>query len=392
MTDRLASATTAPSHARIFALTTCLVFTTQLGITIDLPSLGSIARDLGMTGSGAEISVSAYVIGVAAPIPIWGFVADRWGRRATMYAAASLFIACSLLLTVATDPWMFIALRLLQGIGGGGCSIVGRILARDTWEGPELARRFAFLSVSYIVALGGGQFLGALFERHDLWRLEFVLLAAMALAALGMSAGLKLAPGSPPRPLGETIGIYVDLMRLPSFLAPTMAGGLSYASLLAYQQTSPLLLGAAYGANAADIGNVGLLTAAAYFAGSLALGHFVMRTGQERMLEAGSLIIAGAGAAGILWATAETPFAAFVAFYALVSFGQAVMFPGSMSLAIGAAPERGVYATALCSFLHQIVAGLLAACVSLLPHGLWQPAAAAIVFGLAAFALSRRRP
>lgn len=383
----------APSHARVFALTTCLVFTTQLGITIDLPSLGSIARDLGMSASGAEISVSAYVIGVAAPIPVWGFVADRWGRRATINVAVALFVACSLLLTAVDQPWLFIALRFLQGIGGGGCSIVGRILARDTWQGPELARRFALLSVSYIVALGGGQFLGALFERHDLWRFEFVLLAAMALAALGMSSGMKLAPGSAPRPLRETVGIYVDLMRLPAFLAPTLAGGLSYAALLAYQQTSPLLLAAAFDASAADIGNVGLLTAAAYFAGSLALGHFVMRTGQERMLEAGSLIIASAGVAGILlWAAADTTFAAFVAFYALVSFGQAVMFPGSMSLAIGASPERGVYATALCSFLHQIVAGFAAACVALLPHELWQPAAAAILFGLAAFALARVRP
>jgi len=383
----------APSHARIFALTTCLVFTTQLGITIDLPSLGSIARDLGMSASGAEISVSAYVVGVAAPIPFWGFAADRWGRHATIRAAVALFVACSLLLTVVDQPWLFVALRFVQGVGGGGCAILGRILARDTWEGPELARRFAYLSVSYIVALGGGQFLGALFERHDLWRLEFVLLAAMALAALGMTSGLSLASGRPPQPLRETARVYLGLVRLPSFLAPTLAGGLSYAALLAWQQTSPLLMGELYAADAATVGNVGLLTAAAYLAGSLALGQFVRHTGQARMLEAGSLVIAGAGMAGIaLWLAASTPLGAFVGLYCLVSFGQAVMFPGSMSLAIGAAPERGVYATALCSFLHQIVAGFLAACVSLLPHAEWQPAAAAFVFGLAAFALARVRP
>ncbi|MBL8832332.1 MAG: MFS transporter, partial [Rhodospirillales bacterium] len=370
-----------------------LVFTTQLGITIDLPSLGSIARDLGMSASGAEISVSAYVVGVAAPIPFWGFAADRWGRHATIRAAVALFVACSLLLTVVDQPWLFVALRFVQGVGGGGCAILGRILARDTWEGPELARRFAYLSVSYIVALGGGQFLGALFERHDLWRLEFVLLAAMALAALGMTSGLSLASGRPPQPLRETARVYLGLVRLPSFLAPTLAGGLSYAALLAWQQTSPLLMGELYAADAATVGNVGLLTAAAYLAGSLALGHFVLRAGQARMLEAGSLVIAGAGMAGIaLWLAASTPLGAFVGFYCLVSFGQAVMFPGSMSLAIGAAPERGVYATALCSFLHQIVAGFLAACVSLLPHAEWQPTAAAFVFGLAAFALARVRP
>jgi hypothetical protein len=80
-----------------------------------------------------------------------------------------------------------------------------------------------------------------------------------------------------------------------------------------------------------------------------------------------------------------------VALYCLVSFGQAVIFPGSMSLAVEAAPGRGVYATALCSFLHQIVAGLAAACVALLPHDDAWTAAAAVLFGLAAYALARYR-
>ncbi len=383
--------TRTPSSARIFALATCLVFTAQLGITLDLPSLASIARELGMPAGGAEISVSAYVIGVAAPIPLWGFAADRWGRRATMRAGVALFVTCSLLLAIVDDPWAFIALRFVQGVGGGGCSIIGRIVARDAWSGDELARRLALLSVSYIVALGGGQFLGALFERHDLWRFEFVLLAAMALAALGMSAGVAMAPGRPPRPLGETFAVYRDLMRLPSFMAPTLAGGLSYAALLAYQQASPFVLVGIFGTDAATIGNVGLLTAATYFAGSLAMSHFVIRHGQARMLAGGAVVIAGAGAAGLaLWATGNAGLAAFVALYGLVSFGQAVMFPASMSLAIGAAPAHGAFATALCSFLHQIVAGFAAAGVALLPHGVWQPAAAAALFGAAAFALARR--
>ncbi|MBI3503953.1 MAG: MFS transporter [Proteobacteria bacterium] len=219
------------SSARTFALAGCLVFATQLGIALDLPSLATIARELGASQRMVELSVSAYVVGVAAPILVWGVAADRFGRRATLNAALVLFIAASLLLAFADRPETFVALRFVQGVGGGGCSILGRIVVRDAWNGEALARRVAVLSVSFIVAIGGGQFVGALLEQYGAWRMGFVLLAALACVSAIVSRLVTIGTGRSTRPLGEMFGTYVGLMKERQFLFPTLAGGFSYAAL-----------------------------------------------------------------------------------------------------------------------------------------------------------------
>ncbi|MBI3503952.1 MAG: hypothetical protein HY059_03860 [Proteobacteria bacterium] len=110
-------------------------------------------------------------------------------------------------------------------------------------------------------------------------------------------------------------------------------------------------------------------------------------------MQAGAIIVGGAGAFIFLLALDRTVgLGFFVAIYCAVSFGQAVVFPISMTLATSDVGGRGAYATALCSCLQQIVAGLLAAAVALFPHeNVAASSLAAALFGLAAFGLSVRR-
>ncbi len=381
-----------PSSARIFVLATCLVFATQLGIALDLPSLATIAREMDASQRMMELSVSAYVVGVAVPILLWGVAADRFGRRATLNVALVLFVASSLLLAFADDPGTFVALRFVQGFGGGGCSILGRIIVRDAWSGEDLARRVAILSVSFIVAIGGGQFVGALLEQYGSWRMGFVLLAALASVSAVVSRSVAIASGRSIRPLGEMFGTYVGLMKEPQFLYPTLAGGFSYAALLTFQQASPFLLEGYFAAGATALGNIGLMTAIAYFAGALAVNRLVARTGLPWLMRAGAIVIGGAGAVILALALGRTVgLELFVAVYCAISFGQAVIFPTSMTLATSDVGTRGSYATALCSCLQQVVAGVLAAGVALFPHeDVAAASLAATLFGIAALALSAR--
>jgi predicted MFS family arabinose efflux permease len=369
------------------------VFGTQLGIALDLPSLATIGRALGGTQRMMELSVSAYVVGVAAPILFWGMAADRYGRRATLHAALALFVACGAALVFVDDAVSFVALRLLQGIGGGGCSIVARIAVRDAWSGAALARRTALLSVSFIVAIGGGQLLGALLEAQASWRWGFALLAALGLVAFAASRGVTLAPGRPARPLREMAGTYAGLLAERPFLFPTLAGAASYAGLLTLQQQSPYLLETYFGTAATYLGEIGVMTAIAYLAGAAAVNFLVARTGTPFLLRAGALAATAAGGLVLaLAATGPVALPAFVACYCLMSFGQAVIFPTSFTLATDEVGGRGAYATALCSFLQQILAGLGAAGVALLPQGGIATAAGAVaLFGAVALALSRGR-
>jgi predicted MFS family arabinose efflux permease len=378
-----------PSSRRVFLLALSLVFAAQVGITISLPSLPTIARDLDTSAEMAALSLSAYVLGTAGLLPLWGAAADRWGRRPVLLAALALFAPTSVALGFATDPDLFVALRLVEGVGAGGGAIVGRIVLRDTWQGAELARRFALLSASFIVALGGGQFLGARLDAAGLWRWEFFGLAGLAGVALLASRGLDLVRGRTGGRLIDSFAAYPGLLRLPAFLRPALAGALGYGALLAFQQAGPFILVGRLGETAARVGDVGLLTAAFYFTGSMAVGRLVLRLGQQRMLAAGLLLVLATGLAGL---TLEPSLLAFAMLSAVLALGQAVSFPTSMAIAASSSPEHGVQATALCSFLQQVVAGLAAAAVALLPQGsLATTAAAAALLGAFAVFLAARR-
>ncbi|MNE98981.1 hypothetical protein D3C80_1975850 [compost metagenome] len=80
----------------------------------------------------------------------------------------------------------------------------------------------------------------------------------------------------------------------------------------------------------------------------------------------------------------------FIALYCLTIFGQAVLFPNSMAMAVSDAKEQGAYAMALCGFLQQCLAGIAAAGAVLLEHhGLW--AVAIALLGLIAWLIVKLR-
>lgn len=382
-----------PAPTRVFLLALCLVFGAQLGITISLPSLPAIAAELGLDGHKAALSVSLYLLGVSAPLPLWGAAADRWGRARVLQAALATFALSSVALALATDGDLFVALRLVEGIGAGGCAVCGRIVSRDMWQGPELARRFAHLSASYIVSLGGGQFVGARLDALGLWRAEFLVLAAIAAAAALAMRGLKLAPGRAGVRLVDSLRAYPALLRLPAFVAPAMVGAFGYAAVLIFQQSSPFLLVETYGLDATSVGDVGLLTAVAYFAGSLLVARLVRRAGQRAMLVLGAGLTFATGLAGLaLAATGHAGAAAFAALFVALMFGQAISFPPSLSIAASASPERGAQATALAGFLQQTFGALMAAAAALaVTAGFAVPVAAAAGFGALALAMAARR-
>ncbi|AXE32762.1 hypothetical protein DK842_18635 [Chromobacterium phragmitis] len=58
-----------------------IVFMAQMATTVYLPSLPAVMRELAMSQSMVEMSISGFVVGAALPVLFWGSAADRWGRR-----------------------------------------------------------------------------------------------------------------------------------------------------------------------------------------------------------------------------------------------------------------------------------------------------------------------
>ncbi|WP_075257145.1 MFS transporter [Herbaspirillum camelliae] len=145
-------------------LSCTLVFLAQLGSTLCLPVLPQIGNDIGLTEAIASLSLVVFFAGCAAPLLVWGVLADRCGRRVAVVTALLLFSMAAGVAANAATPSVFLAARAIQGVGAGGMAVLGRILIADTASAADLAKRMSLLSFTFVLALGGGQFLGGVIQ------------------------------------------------------------------------------------------------------------------------------------------------------------------------------------------------------------------------------------
>ncbi|MGN6580674.1 MAG: MFS transporter [Bordetella sp.] len=102
-------------------------FTTIVAMTLLLPFLPLYVEQLGVRDHAAIVQWSGIAYGAtffsaALTAPLWGRLADRYGRK-LMLIRASLGMAVAMsLLGMAHDIWQLVALRLLAGLLGGYAS------------------------------------------------------------------------------------------------------------------------------------------------------------------------------------------------------------------------------------------------------------------------------
>ncbi|WP_421414839.1 MFS transporter [Serratia plymuthica] len=381
--------------ARTMTLSCLLVFMAQMATTVYLPSLPTVMQELAMTRRATELSISLFVIGAALPVLFWGAAADRFGRRLPLTLSLVSFIGCSALLAFCHNGIQLLVLRTLQGAAAGGAAIIARIIVRDNWNGDELARRLSVLSIAFITALGGGQFIGGLLSRYSHWQMGFVLMGLTGLAILLLMATLPLEAGRAVGQRPAMAATYWCILLRPGFFWPACVGGVGFATTVTLQEVSPFVMQQGFGLNVTAFGALGLVIGVAYFTGAMAVNRTVARLGGRRLMQVGTSMVALATVAIMLlwWSgmlVGVSGMTIFITLYCLTIFGQAVLFPNSMAMAVSDAKEQGAYAMALCGFLQQCLAGVAAAGAVLLEHGgLWTVAIA--LLGLLGWLMVQRR-
>src|SRR5918995_5497590 len=76
-----------------------------------LPSLPTIARELGASTAQTQGTLSVFLLGFAAGQFVYGPVSDKVGRKPVMLAGLTLFVAASLACTLAPSVEVLTAAR-----------------------------------------------------------------------------------------------------------------------------------------------------------------------------------------------------------------------------------------------------------------------------------------
>jgi SP family sugar:H+ symporter-like MFS transporter len=131
-------------------------------------TVGALQKAFNADNIGSGFNVASMLLGCAAGAFLAGRIADRFGRRAALFAAAILFGISAWGSGIATGSFEFVIYRLIGGFAVGGASVIcpayiseiapaayrGR-LATLQQMAIVLGLFFAFL-MNYLIALGAG--------------------------------------------------------------------------------------------------------------------------------------------------------------------------------------------------------------------------------------------
>jgi EmrB/QacA subfamily drug resistance transporter len=167
-----------------------------LDTTIVNVALDSLSRDLHTPLSDIQWVTSAYLLALAAVIPLCGWAVRRYGAFRVYLQALILFTLGSALCGVATSFGELIAFRALQGIGGGLLVPTGLTILVQAAGRTNLPKVMSLIGVPIVLAPVFGPTVGGLLLQSVGWHAIFMVNVPIGIATTLVA--LRLLPRDAP--------------------------------------------------------------------------------------------------------------------------------------------------------------------------------------------------
>ena len=379
--------------------------------TVIATALPDMAKSFGVQTVDLNIGISAYLITLAVLIPASGWIADRFGARKIFTLALAIFTLASVLCGLSTTLESFLAMRILQGVGGALMVPVGRLAVLRITPKHQLITAIATLTWPALVAPIIGPPLGGFITSYANWRWIFFINVPLGLLAIALA--LRFIPnirdddrrpfdlpgflataiamvslvyamellGSQHPESGLTIAllalgvgtfafslrhfrraawpmIRLDAMQVPTFRVTMYGGSLFRASISAVPFLLPLMFQVGFGMNAFQAGSLVL----AVFVGNLtikpATTPLIRWLGFKKLLLInGALNVLALLACALI--TPGTPVWLILLVLYLGGVFRSIQFTGISTLAFADVPSAQMsYANTLFSTATQLAVGL----------------------------------
>lgn len=327
---------TPPHLITLILLTAC----STLSLNMFLPSLANIANDLEADYAVVSIAVAGY-LAIAAPIYLLvGPLSDRFGRRPVLLGAVLVFVLASLGCALASNIWVFLTCRLLQG-GMIAGSALAMAIVRDTTSKEKAAGLLGYIAMAMALAPMLGPAFGGVLDSYLGWRANFYF---YALAGFGLLVLCWFDLGETrPDSAAPTRVDYKALMMLgrdSRFLGFALCSAFSTGAFYIFVSGVPLVAQTAFGISTGQLGMfIGSITGG-FMLGSFISGRFGPRFALTTMMLIGRSTACLGLSCGVLVILlgAETPLL-FFGSTIFVGIGNGLTMPSSNSGAMSVHPH-----------------------------------------------------
>ncbi len=172
---------------RNLVLAACLIATFMAAVesTIVATIIPTIVSQLGGFRLFSWI-FTVYLLTQAVTIPIYGRLADLYGRKPIFFFGAAIFLLGTILCGLAWSMVSLVCFRAVQGCGAGAIQPIASTILGDIYTPAERGRIQGLVSSVFGISAVIGPSLGSFLVQHVSWRVVFWVNVPIGLAAIGM--------------------------------------------------------------------------------------------------------------------------------------------------------------------------------------------------------------
>lgn len=238
--------TTSSKHLSKILIVILGVMTAFGPLTIDMygPSLPKVQHAFGSSISEIQLTLSFAMIGLAIGQFVFGPLSDVLGRKKMALILLIGYLIASLLSVFTVHLTIFLIIRLIQGLAGGGAIVIAKASIGDNYDGDELAKFLTSLMVINGIITIIAPLLGGLALSIASWRMIFIFLTIITLIVI-LGILLKMPVGLHQEQSQLNFkAIFKDfglLLTKPTFVIPMLLQGLTYVMLFSYSSAAPFI-------------------------------------------------------------------------------------------------------------------------------------------------------
>lgn len=357
----MSAATQAPISRTTLVTLTALVAMGPLSTDFYLPALPVLAKYFGVAEASAQATLSAFLLGFAGAILVYGPLSDRFGRRPVLAGGIVIFTLASLGCMLSDSIGMLVAFRFMQALGACAGPVISRAMVRDLVGASGAARVFSYLSAAVALAPAIAPIIGGFLTDAFGWRACFAALTLYG--ALGLVAVYAI--------LGETnrerdlsaanplawFRIYGALIRHREYFGYVLAATFGYSGIFCFISGSSFVFIDVLGVPPKYFGFCFGVFVIGYIIGATSGGRLSKRLTPAQLVGLGSLI-ALLSAIALVAVNLLADASVWTVLAPLLPYmvGVGMTLPAAQAGAIGPFPRAAGAASALLGFVQMAVA------------------------------------
>lgn len=259
-----------------------------LSFDMYLPGLPAIRSDLQVSAAQVQMTLSAFLIGLATGTLIYGPLSDRFGRKPVLLSGLCLYVITCFLCSVTDNIQVLILIRFLNAVGGASGMVIARVIIRDYFPPRETARLMSLMAMIMLVGPLISPTIGGQLLVYTGWRSIFVLLTLLGVAGLLLTL-FVLKESHPPEKrtrlnLVTTLQAYGTILSDRRGLGYALCAAMAAGVVFTYITSSSFVFIGVYHIKPEHFGYLYAVIVAGLLVGNFINSRIVMRVSAHRII------------------------------------------------------------------------------------------------------------